>query len=210
MEDHSDERPPIPSALDVDDDSAEATLSHREKNAQRAFRSAIFCLLFFPLLPYAYWLLFCVYRSHGRLAGRPRRQVLIAAAGTLGAPALLAILIVAMLLKPNRPESDLRELAHPADLIGVWAGTEQTAHGEVQMILELRRGGKVRFRESGAADTDCTGDWGFANHALYLHITKAARGGERYLQKLIGWDMVSCTDAELSLDDGKTRLRRQR
>jgi hypothetical protein len=66
MEDRFSEKPLPPAPTEANEDEAESGLSHREKNAQRAFRTAVFSLLFFPLLPYAYWLLYRVYRSHGR------------------------------------------------------------------------------------------------------------------------------------------------
>src|ERR1043166_2564743 len=59
-------------SLESKDEEAEPQISHREKNAQRAFRAAVFCLLFPPLLIYCYWMLYQVRRSHGRLSGRYR------------------------------------------------------------------------------------------------------------------------------------------
>jgi hypothetical protein len=52
----------------------------REKDAERAFRGAVFGLLFFPLEFYALYLLSVVLFSSERLAGRSRTRALIAAA----------------------------------------------------------------------------------------------------------------------------------
>ena len=81
MEDRFSEKPLPPAPPEADDEGAEGGLSHREKNAERAFRAAVFSLLFFPLLPYAYWLLYRVYQSHGRLAGPPRTHAILSALG---------------------------------------------------------------------------------------------------------------------------------
>ena len=101
MEDRFSEKPLPPAPPEADDEGAEGGLSHREKNAERAFRAAVFSLLFFPLLPYAYWLLYRVYQSHGRLAGPPRTHAILSALATLALPVLFVILIIAALLTPD-------------------------------------------------------------------------------------------------------------
>lgn len=208
MEDRFSEKPLPPAPTEANEDAAESGLSHREKNAQRAFRATVFSLLFFPLLPYAYWLLYRVYRSHGRLAGPPRRHAILAAVGALAVPVLFAGAFIAALLTPKSDALDLRNYPHPVELVGIWTGAEQTNRGEVQITLELRGNAHVRFREAGATDSDSTGYWCYTNHSLFLQIKKTKHGGEDYLKRLISWSMVSCKDNELLLDDGKTRLKR--
>ena len=55
-----------------DEDDEEEVLSEREQTANRAYRAAVFGLLFFPLEAYALWLFIRVARTRDSLAGKLR------------------------------------------------------------------------------------------------------------------------------------------
>jgi hypothetical protein len=65
---------------DLDPDEPELKPTEREEDAERAFRGAIFGLLFLPLQFYVTYLLLLVVTSRETLSGRARRRALIAAA----------------------------------------------------------------------------------------------------------------------------------
>ncbi len=69
-----------PSPEDDGSDDPEPEPTGREKNAERAFRGAVFGLLFFPLQFYASFLLLTVLFSSEALAGRSRGRAFVAAA----------------------------------------------------------------------------------------------------------------------------------
>jgi hypothetical protein len=64
---------------DQDADEFEPTQTTRDKNAERAFRGAIFGVLFFPLQFYVFYLLLKVFISEEPLGDRARRKAIIAA-----------------------------------------------------------------------------------------------------------------------------------
>ena len=64
---------------DQDADEFEPTPTTRDKNAERAFRGAIFGVLFFPLQFYVFYLLLRVFIAEEPLGDRERRKAIIAA-----------------------------------------------------------------------------------------------------------------------------------
>lgn len=77
-------------------DDPEPILTAREQDAHRAFKGAIFGMLFWPLLVYVAWLLIRVYGSEERLEGQARQRAWLAAAITF--PFLIAILLTLRLV----------------------------------------------------------------------------------------------------------------
>ncbi len=106
------------------DEEPEKPLSDRAINANRAFRAAVFGLLFWPIELYAAYVLFKVYRSSEMLGGRPR--TLAKLASMIAATAIVAPLVVslAFLRSPSssQPEINLRDLPHPDVVVGTWEG----------------------------------------------------------------------------------------
>jgi hypothetical protein len=66
--------------------------TNRERNADRAWRGALFGLLFFPLELYVFWLLIKVFTSDERVNPRQLRRALMAA--VINVPAVLLILFI--------------------------------------------------------------------------------------------------------------------
>jgi hypothetical protein len=76
--------------LEDEEDEPEPEPTNREKSAERAFRGAVYGLLFFPLEFYASYLLLLILFSSEALAGRARRRAYIAAA--INTPYMLILL----------------------------------------------------------------------------------------------------------------------
>jgi hypothetical protein len=77
-------------------DSTEPEPTGREEDAERAFRGAVFGLLFFPLEFYASYLLLTVLFSSESLAGRSRGRAFVAAA--INVPYMLSVLVFGTVL----------------------------------------------------------------------------------------------------------------
>jgi hypothetical protein len=79
---------------DEEDDEFEPEPTRRERNAERAFRGAIFGILFTPIQLYVTYLLILVWFSDEPLAAREHRHAIIAA--LINIPLLLGLAIVTL------------------------------------------------------------------------------------------------------------------
>jgi hypothetical protein len=80
-----------------DEDEPEPARSTREENAYRAWRGAVFGLLFWPLQLYVFWLLLKVYISEEPLRREDRRRAWVAAAINVPLMLLFCLLLRALL-----------------------------------------------------------------------------------------------------------------
>src|SRR5262245_35082941 len=148
-----------PTPPDADESDVEPRLSPRERVAERAFRAAVFGLIFVPLLVYAGALLIRMRLARGRLEGKARRRAIVATLIVLAIPAFIVTLVVLLLVTPVDPRPDLRDYPHPPQMVGLWAGAVQDPAGETRIEIRLRGDATMRYRENGAATADCRGYW---------------------------------------------------
>jgi len=82
---------PTPEWEDQEADEFEPAPTTRDKYAERAFRGAIFGILFFPLQFYVFYLLLRVFLSEEPLGDRERRKAIIA--GIINLPFVIGLCI---------------------------------------------------------------------------------------------------------------------
>ena len=176
-----------------EEEEPEELISEREKNANRAIRSAVFGLIllggisiaelghdhalgrvffffiFLGLEGYALLLLSRVFFSTERLNGGPRKNAKLAA-WINGAVLLAFVLIVVMaFVGPIRHNADLRNYNHPEVMVGTWEGTFRGEKGEQKLTLELKGNGTIHGLENGAEESEFTGTWAYVNWTFYIH-----------------------------------------
>jgi hypothetical protein len=190
-----------------EDEDEEEVLSDREKTANKAARAAVLGLLFWPLEVYALWLLLKVYSSPQRLTGRPRTKVKLATWITIPVTVFLCLAVVMLIAGPVGPSVDLRELPHPQALVGTWEGTYGGENGKVRVFMQLRSNGVIRYEESGAAETECTGTWGYQNHTFLVCYDRYFKGDSPLKGKLGRYDMEGVREAEMFLRLGAEKVR---
>jgi hypothetical protein len=81
-----------PSQEEESQDAEDEPLTPSEENADRAFRAAVFGLLFLPLQLYVSWLLLNIFFSNEPLRPRQRSRALLA--GVINVPFLLIFLVL--------------------------------------------------------------------------------------------------------------------
>jgi hypothetical protein len=190
-----------------EDEDEEEVLSDREKTANKAARAAVFGLLFWPLEVYAVWLLLKVYFSPERLTGRPRTNVKLASWITIPVVVFFCLAVAMFIRGPVAPGLDLRELAHPEVLVGTWEGNYRSENGEVQLFMQLRSNGLIRYKESGAAETECTGTWGYQNHTFLVCYDRYLKGDSPLKGKLTRYDVEDVGETEMFLRFGADKVR---
>jgi hypothetical protein len=201
----------LPPQTSDEEEEPEERLSAREKNANRALMASICGLIVLPLQLYALYLLCQVWSSPDRLQGKPRRNVKLSALITLTIVLLPVLVIVVAVALPPKDEVDLRAFPHPEILIGKWAGTFRDKDGESAIEMDLKRDGKLRYKQTGAVELDSTGTWGYTNHTLYVRLERFTKGDSPVKGQIAGWEMDRCDEKEMVLrePEGKLRLTRQ-
>lgn len=189
-----------PTAPAADESDAEPRLSPRERAAERAFRAAVFGLIFPPLLVYAGALLVRMRRARGRLEGRARRRAVVATLIVLALPAFIVGFVILLLVTPVDPRPDLRDFPHPPEMVGVWEGIVEDPAGATRIEIRLRGDATMRYRETGAATVDCRGYWCYAERQLHLQATRAAQGPQDWLKRIVSLDARMPNDNELVLE----------
>ena len=185
-------------------------LSHREKLATRAFKATVCGLIVVFLLPYGAYLWFRVRRSHGRLEGRPRLHYRWTGWLLGSLIALPALAILAAVLFPRSDEVDLRNFGHDSSLVGRWTGKIPIGRGDVIFEMDLAPDGALHYRETGAADLDCSGDWAFTNHTLFFRLKRCRRGDDPLQGKIGGWSLEKYTHDEIWFKSGNSDIHMRR
>ncbi len=205
--------PDMPAATAVggtaaeDEDDEEEVLSEREQTANRAYRAAVFGLLFFPLEAYALWLFIRVARTRDRLAGKSRVNAkvgaLIMVLGILGTCATVSFFI----FTPREPALDLRALPHPEVLAGTWEGAGLVDRAECRLWLMLKEDGRLHYRESGSIESECKGAWAFKDGRLLLQCERHLNGLPMRQGKTYAHEVTDFRPAEMFLRFGNDKIR---
>jgi hypothetical protein len=189
------------------DEEPETPVSDRAINANRAFRAAVFGLLFWPIELYAAYVLFKVYRSRETLAGRPRtlaKMALLIVATAIVAPVLVSLVF---LRSPAQPEIDLRALPHPAILVGTWQDKNLLAGASVRISMRLHENGEIHYSERGGSPVECEGTWGFTDYSFLVRYDRYLKGDRPYKGKLLRYELKDFRGNEMSMRFGEEWVR---
>ena len=185
----------------------ETPLSLREQEANRAFRCSISGLVFWPLQLWTGLLLMCVVFAKEKLEGKWRRRAFVAGGIFLCFALLAPTLILWGLFYQPSPESDVRRLPRPAQLIGNWSGKAADKEGEFDVQMELHRNAKLIYREPEPPAIECTGSWGYEMPQLFVYYSAGKGVPNSWLNRVLAWDVERCTKTELTLRGGDLVLR---
>jgi hypothetical protein len=195
--------------MDDDEEPAEI-LSDREKAANQAARAAVFGLIFWPLEIYAIGLLLWVYFGPGKLEGRPRTNAKLASWIILPLLLFLCLVVVAIVYGPPQPGLSLRKLGHPDVMIGTWEGSFASERGEIRLAMTLESTGKIHYKETGAADTECTGTLGLRQSCVLVCYDRYLKGDSPQKGQLTRYDVERFRDGEMVLRFGNDTVRMAR
>ena len=195
------------------DDEAEKPLPDRAENAKRAFRAAVFGLLFWPIELYAIYLLIKVYFSREKLIGRPRTLAKLATlivATFLIAPVVALLVLARVSPGSSDKESPLRGFAHPEVLVGTWREKPARAGNPLGVSMSLRANGDIYYSESGASPVACEGTWAYQDYKFLVRFDRFLKGDRPYKGKLLHIEMKDFRNDEMSMRFGDEWIRMAR